>query len=76
MISRMLSALIRFIVGFLYQKILGPLLKFAAGPAAGCRFTVLLELFPPSRRTPRPLPRLVVWNLPDFPLSSMGRQWL
>ena len=39
MIPRILSALIRFIVGFLYQKILGPMLKFAAGPAAGCRYS-------------------------------------
>ncbi len=39
MISRILSAVIRFVVGFLYQKILGPMLKFAAGPAAGCRYT-------------------------------------
>lgn len=35
----MLSAVIRFLVGFLYQKILGPMLKFAAGPAAGCRYS-------------------------------------
>ena len=38
MISRILSALIRLVIRF-YQRILNPMLKFAAGPAAGCRFS-------------------------------------
>lgn len=38
MISRILSAVIRVVIRF-YQQILGPMLKFAAGPAAGCRFS-------------------------------------
>jgi hypothetical protein len=37
-ISRLLSAVIRVMIRF-YQRILGPMLKFAAGPAAGCRFS-------------------------------------
>ncbi len=37
MISRILSAVIRFVIRF-YQRILNPMLKAAAGPAAGCRF--------------------------------------
>lgn len=38
MISRILSAAIRLLIRF-YQRILNPMLKFAAGPAAGCRFS-------------------------------------
>ncbi|RPJ35297.1 MAG: membrane protein insertion efficiency factor YidD [Verrucomicrobiaceae bacterium] len=38
MISRLLSAVIRVVIRF-YQRILNPMLKFAAGPAAGCRFS-------------------------------------
>ena len=38
MIARLLSAAIRGAIRF-YQRILGPMLKAAAGPAAGCRFT-------------------------------------
>ncbi|MEI8037696.1 MAG: membrane protein insertion efficiency factor YidD [Verrucomicrobiota bacterium] len=38
MITRLLSAAIRGVILF-YQRILGPMLKVAAGPAAGCRFT-------------------------------------
>ena len=38
MISRILSAVIRVAIRF-YQRILNPMLKFAAGPAAGCRFS-------------------------------------
>jgi len=38
-ISRILSAVIRFLVRVIYQRILGPMLKFAAGPGSGCRFT-------------------------------------
>lgn len=38
MIARLLSAIIRLLIRF-YQRILSPMLKFAAGPAAGCRFT-------------------------------------
>lgn len=37
MISSILSAAIRAGIRF-YQRFLSPLLKFAAGPAAGCRF--------------------------------------
>jgi len=37
-ISRLLSAVIRVVIRF-YQRILNPMLKFAAGPAAGCRFS-------------------------------------
>jgi hypothetical protein len=36
----------------------------------------LFELFSPSCRASRAVPGLVVGNLPDFPLSSMGGQWL
>jgi large subunit ribosomal protein L34 len=39
-------------------------------PAAGFRRRVRTIFCRPS--SPRPVPRLVVWNLPDFPLSSMG----
>lgn len=38
MIARFLSAAIRLVIRF-YQRVLGPMLKFTAGPAAGCRFT-------------------------------------
>ena len=38
MISRFLSAVIRVLIYF-YQRILGPMMKFTAGPAAGCRYT-------------------------------------
>ncbi len=38
MIARILTALIRLMIRF-YQRVPGPMLKFAAGPAAGCRFT-------------------------------------
>ena len=38
MTARILSAAIRLVIHF-YQRILGPMLKFAAGPAAGCRFS-------------------------------------
>ena len=38
MISRFLSAVIRVLIRF-YQRILGPMMKFTAGPAAGCRYT-------------------------------------
>jgi putative membrane protein insertion efficiency factor len=37
-ISRFLSAVIRLVIRF-YQRILSPMLKFTAGPAAGCRFS-------------------------------------
>jgi uncharacterized protein len=37
-ITRLLSTAIRLMIRF-YQRVLGPMLKFAAGPAAGCRFT-------------------------------------
>jgi putative membrane protein insertion efficiency factor len=37
-ISRILSAVIRLAIRF-YQRILNPMLKFAAGPAAGCRYS-------------------------------------
>ena len=37
MIPRFLSAVIRVIIR-IYQRILGPMLKFTAGPAAGCRY--------------------------------------
>ena len=38
MIPRILSAAIRVVIRF-YQRILSPVLKFTAGPAAGCRYT-------------------------------------
>lgn len=38
MISRILTAVIRLVIRF-YQRILNPMLKFAAGPAAGCRYS-------------------------------------
>ena len=38
MIPRILSAVIRVLIRF-YQRILSPMLKFTAGPAAGCRYT-------------------------------------
>ena len=38
MISRFLSAVIRVLIHF-YQRILGPMMKFTAGPSAGCRYT-------------------------------------
>ena len=38
MISQLVSTAIRLLIRF-YQRILNPMLKFAAGPAAGCRFT-------------------------------------
>jgi len=37
-IARILSAIIRVMIRF-YQRILNPMLKFTAGPAAGCRFS-------------------------------------
>jgi hypothetical protein len=37
-ISRLLSAAIRVLIRG-YQRILSPMLKFTAGPAAGCRFS-------------------------------------
>jgi putative membrane protein insertion efficiency factor len=37
-IPRILSAAIRITIRF-YQRFLNPMLKFAAGPAAGCRYT-------------------------------------
>jgi uncharacterized protein len=37
-IPRLLSAVIRSVIRF-YQRILSPLLKAAAGPAAGCRYS-------------------------------------
>jgi putative membrane protein insertion efficiency factor len=37
-ITRLLTAVIRLLIRF-YQRILRPMLRFAAGPAAGCRFT-------------------------------------
>jgi putative membrane protein insertion efficiency factor len=36
-IAKATSALLRLGIRF-YQKVLGPMLKFAAGPGAGCRF--------------------------------------
>jgi hypothetical protein len=44
-----------------------------------CRLPLLahlLELFSSGGGDPRAPPRVVAWNLPDFPLSSMGGQWL
>ena len=38
MISKLLTELIRLLIRF-YQTVLGPILKFAAGPMAGCRFS-------------------------------------
>ncbi len=38
MIRGTLTSAIRLLIRF-YQRILNPMLKFAAGPAAGCRFT-------------------------------------
>lgn len=38
MISRFLSAVIRLLIRF-YQRVLNPMLKVAAGPAMGCRYT-------------------------------------
>ena len=38
MIAKFLSTVIRFFIRF-YQRVLGPMLKFTAGPAAGCRYT-------------------------------------
>jgi uncharacterized protein len=37
-ISRAAIAVIRLLIRF-YQRILSPMLKFSAGPAAGCRYT-------------------------------------
>jgi putative membrane protein insertion efficiency factor len=37
-IPRLLSAIIRGVIRF-YQRILSPMLKAAAGPAAGCRYS-------------------------------------
>jgi uncharacterized protein len=38
MIARFLSTLIRWAI-LLYQRILSPMLRFAAGPGAGCRYS-------------------------------------
>lgn len=38
MIARILTAVIRLMIRF-YQRFLSPMLRFAAGPAAGCRYT-------------------------------------
>jgi putative membrane protein insertion efficiency factor len=38
MISNLTTAVIRLLIRF-YQRVLGPILKFTAGPAAGCRFS-------------------------------------
>ncbi|MEO8617324.1 MAG: membrane protein insertion efficiency factor YidD [Luteolibacter sp.] len=38
MIPRFLTFLIRILIR-VYQRVLSPMLKFAAGPAAGCRFS-------------------------------------
>jgi len=37
-IAKSLSTLIRLVIRF-YQKVLNPMLKVAAGPGAGCRYT-------------------------------------
>jgi len=37
-ISRFLSTVIRLLIRF-YQRVLNPMLKAAAGPAMGCRYT-------------------------------------
>jgi uncharacterized protein len=37
LIARLLIFLIRMLIRF-YQRILSPMLKFAAGPGAGCRY--------------------------------------
>jgi len=37
-IPRILTAIIRLLI-HCYQRILSPMLKFAAGPTAGCRFS-------------------------------------
>jgi putative membrane protein insertion efficiency factor len=37
-IPRFLSAVIRLLIRF-YQRVLNPMLKVAAGPAMGCRYT-------------------------------------
>jgi hypothetical protein len=36
----------------------------------------VLELFPAGRGNARAAARILAGNLPDFPLSSMGGQWL
>lgn len=36
--KRAATAVIRLLIR-IYQRVLGPMLKFAAGPAAGCRFS-------------------------------------
>jgi hypothetical protein len=67
---------IRLVIRF-YQRILNPMIEIRR--RSGRRlplFAVLFELFHAGRRGPRAVPRVVVWNLPDFPLSSMGGQWL
>ena len=38
MIRRLLTTLIRWAIRF-YKRVLNPMLKFGAGPSAGCRFT-------------------------------------
>jgi len=38
MISRAVTATIRLLIRF-YQRILSPMLRFAAGPGSGCRFS-------------------------------------
>ncbi|MBJ7257355.1 MAG: membrane protein insertion efficiency factor YidD [Akkermansiaceae bacterium] len=38
LISRLLTSVIRLLIRF-YQRIISPMLKIAAGPAAGCRYT-------------------------------------
>ena len=38
MIPDLATAAIRILIRF-YQRVLGPMLKFTAGPAAGCRFS-------------------------------------
>ena len=38
MMRRLATTLIRWAIRF-YQRIIGPMLKFAAGPNSGCRFT-------------------------------------
>ncbi|MES2997033.1 MAG: membrane protein insertion efficiency factor YidD [Verrucomicrobiota bacterium] len=38
MISRFAASCIRLLIRF-YQRVLNPMLKFTAGPAAGCRYS-------------------------------------
>ena len=76
MISRILSAIIRVVIRF-YERILGPMVQITRRSRSRMPvFAYLLALFPTGRRAPRAVPWLVVRHLPDFPLSSMGRQWL